>query len=606
MTPGGRLRSPVALRRLPGRVSYFAGADRTRWVVGAPTFARVVYRDVWPGVDVAFHGRAGTVEFDLDFAPRADPGRVALRFAGARAVREDGRGGAVVALGEGSIQVPAPRAVQGYHRVVSRLVVRGDTIRVALGAYDHARALVVDPTLVYDSDLVGGNAIAVDSAGDAYVTGGTGPPPGPAYVAKLNPTGTALVYSISLGGSGATTGGDGIAVDANGDAYVTGTTGSSDFPTTPGAFQTSYSGCCGNLDAFVTKLNPTGSALVYSTYLGGAGSTYGDGIALDSAGDAYVTGSTGYSYSTQFPTTPGAYQATWRGWGGHGFVTKLNPSGSALVYSTYLGSGDTTGEGIAVDASGDAYITGSTGATDSSTTPGAYFPTTPDAYQTSYSASGDSDGFVTKLSPSGSALVYSTYLGCNDQCYGLFGPDGLGIAVDSAANAYVAGLIFLSPDSGTKGFVTKFSLDADVLWAPRVSPRTFTLTGRRVGGRCVKTTRANHGYSPCTRPIRLSLGYQLSARAHVTFRVARLLPGRLAKGRCVKPAHENQKHQRCTRVLSVRGALTANGQPGSNSFTFHGRIGGHRLDPGRYQLAVTPTVDGQSGAPWTVGFRIAP
>jgi len=180
-------------------------------------------------------------------------------------------------------------------------------------------------------------------------------------VTKLNPTGTALVYSTYLGGTG-NDAGYGIAVDTAGNAYVTGVTYSTDFPTTTGAFQTTFGGGYG--EAFVTKLNPTGTALVYSTYLGGTGSDIGGGIAVDTAGNAYVTGSTG----STFPTTAGAFQTTFGGVY-DAFVTKLNPTGTALVYSTYLGgTGNDAGDGIAVDTAGNAYVTGFTESTDFPTT----------------------------------------------------------------------------------------------------------------------------------------------------------------------------------------------------------------------------------------------
>ena len=255
--------------------------------------------------------------------------------------------------------------------------------------------------LVYSTYLGGtsvenGNGIAVDAAGNAYVTGTTlstdfPTTPGAyqtasgggedAFVTKLNATGTALVYSTYLGGSGSDDG-LGIAVDAAGNAYATGQTASTNFPTTTGAYQTTFGGV---EDAFVAKLNATGTALVYSTYLGGTGFDIGIGIAVDTAGSAYVTGVT---ESTDFPTTPGAFQTIYGG-GEDAFVTKLNPTGTALVYSTYLGgSGLDGGNGIAVDAAGNAYVTGATGSPD--------FPTTPGAFQTTYGG-GIYDAFVTKF-----------------------------------------------------------------------------------------------------------------------------------------------------------------------------------------------------------------
>jgi hypothetical protein len=224
---------------------------------------------------------------------------------------------------------------------------------------------------------------------------------GDAFVSKLNTSGRVLLYSTYLGGSGID-GGTGIAVDSSGNAYVTGDTDSSDFPTTAGAFQTTFGG--GNGNAFISKLNATGSALVYSTYLGGSGPNgdFGLGLAVDVRGNAYVTG---VAQSPDFPTTPGAFQTTYGSAGspfsGDAFISKLNTAGSALVYSTYLGGNRAdAGEGIAVDASGNAYVTGFAGRN---------LPTTPNAFQTT--PGGGGDAFVTKLNGSGSALLYSTYLG---------------------------------------------------------------------------------------------------------------------------------------------------------------------------------------------------
>jgi Beta-propeller repeat len=288
-----------------------------------------------------------------------------------------------------------------------------------------------------------GNSIAIDAAGNAYITGfdSSAFPTTPgafqpvsgggqydAFVAKINSTGSALVYSTYLGGSNSDEA-YGIAVDASGDAYVTGETSSSNFPTTPGAVQAADPATpmgqalpAGEEEGFVTELNPTGTALVYSSYLGGNNvTTLGNAIAVDGAGNAYVTGQTG---STTFLTTAGAFQ-TARGTGYDAFVTKLNSTGSAFVYSTYLG-GSSMNEayGIAVDGSGNAYVTGTTTSSD--------FPTTPGAFQTVFISGGDA--FVTKLNVAGTALVYSTYLGGVN-----VGVVGYGIAVDGAGNSYLTG-----------------------------------------------------------------------------------------------------------------------------------------------------------------------
>src|SRR5439155_228724 len=221
-----------------------------------------------------------------------------------------------------------------------------------------------------------------------------------------------------------------------GNAYVTGFAGSSDFPTTAGAFQTAFGG--GEADAFVTKLNPTGSALVYTTYLGGDGFDQGHGIAVDATGNAYVTG---HTFSTNFPTTTGTVQPGFSGVSsiiGDAFVTKLNATGSALVYSTYLGGGDDDeGFGMAVDATGNAYVTGQTLSTN--------FPTTAGTVQPGFA--GTIDAFMTKLNPTGSGLVYSTYLGGDSDDL------GNGIAVDATGNAYVTGLTFSTNFPTTPGAV---------------------------------------------------------------------------------------------------------------------------------------------------------
>jgi hypothetical protein len=246
------------------------------------------------------------------------------------------------------------------------------------------------------------------------------------FVTKLNAAGSALVYSTYLGGTGGE-GGSGIAVDAAGNAYVTGGTDSPDFPTQNPLQPGFGGGDCGVFpcaDAFIAKLNAAGSALVYSTYLGGSGGDGGGGIAVDAAGNAYVTGGTG---STDFPTK-NPLQPALNGIN-NAFVTKLNAAGSALVYSTYLGgSGGDGGLDIAVDSAGNAYVIGGTGSTD--------FPTA-DALQPALGGSGDA--FIAMLNAAGSALVYSTYLGGSIES-NLFNEYGLGIAVDSAGNAYVMGV----------------------------------------------------------------------------------------------------------------------------------------------------------------------
>jgi hypothetical protein len=309
------------------------------------------------------------------------------------------------------------------------------------GSYD-AIVTKLNPAgthLVYSTFLGGissdyGNGIAVDSSGNAYVTGSTysndfpttagaydqtygGSIFGNAYITKLNPAGSSLVYSTFLG----TTGNDetyAIAVDSSGNAYMTGSTSSATFPTTPGAYNHTFGGA---RDAFVTKLNSSGKGLVYSTFLGGKGWDTGESIALDSSRNVYVTGNTA---STDFPTSVGAYNRTFGGLYDV-FVTKLNPAGTNLVYSTFLGGHDSDdGHAVATDSSRNAYVTGHTFSSD--------FPTTTGAFNQTYGG-GSYDAFVTKLNPAGTNLVYSTFLGGADS------DSGRGIAVDSSGNAYVTG-----------------------------------------------------------------------------------------------------------------------------------------------------------------------
>jgi hypothetical protein len=332
--------------------------------------------------------------------------------------------------------------------------------------------------LVYSTYLGGSggdtaNAIAVDTAGNAYVAGQTYSTDFPvaqgafqttnhaaangdadAFVAKLNPTGTALVYSTYLGGSGLSAGtpysgdkGNAVTMDAAGEAYVAGQTFSTDFPVTQGAFQTTNNGAtndCAN--AFITKLNSVGTALVYSTYLGGSGGNrvgffgdIGSAIAIDAVGNAYVAGQAG---SPNFPVTQGAFQTTNNAAASEGtnaFITELNPNGTALVYSTYLGgSGGDTGNAIAVDTSGNLYVAGRTSSTD--------FPVTQGAFQTTdHNSTNGANAFITKLNPAG-ALVYSTYLGGSGGAINLMatlamwgGDQASGLAIDSSGNAYVTG-----------------------------------------------------------------------------------------------------------------------------------------------------------------------
>jgi hypothetical protein len=431
---------------LPGMANFFFGSDTSQWQAGVPTYGAVEYRDLYPGIDLRYKGTEGTLKREFMVAPGADPLAIRLRYDGVDSIALDETGALVLTTGKRTM---AESSLICYQEINGEAVPVSGAYRVlnnhevtfTLGSYDPAFPLVVDPRLVY-STFIGGEdydyayGIAVDGSGNAYVTGetiSTGfPTTAGAYdrtigsegtedvfVTKLNAAGSDLVYSTFLGGS-AMDRSHAIALDGIGNAYVTGYTYSDDFPTTPGAYNQTYST---RQDVFVTKLNAAGSALLYSTYLGGSSSEEGNGIAVDGSGRAYVTGDTG---STDFPTTAGAFDLT-NSSEQDAFVTKLNAAGSVLLYSTYLGGeGDEWSHGIAVDSSGRAYVTGYTHSTG--------FPTTAGSYnRTKGGSASTSDVFVTKLNAVGSDLVYSTYLGGSNW------DQGYGIALDKNSNAYVTG-----------------------------------------------------------------------------------------------------------------------------------------------------------------------
>jgi hypothetical protein len=400
---------------LAGTSSYFIGNDPAKWRTNIPTYAKVKYEGIYSGIDLVYYGNQRQLEFDFIVSPGADPRRIAFDIRGAKQIRRDSHGDLVFKTDEDEIHWHKPFAYQEKagtrQEIASRYtIIDANGVGFELAGYDASRPLYIDP-VIYSTDLAGGGPdIAVDSAGSAYLTSS-------GSVNKLNPAGTALIYSVYLDNEPSYAS---IAVDIAGDAYVTGSTSSTDFPTTPDAFQSICGGTCIS-NAFVTEINPAGTALIYSTYLGGSGNDHAFGVAVNSAGDAYITGTTD---STDFPVTPGAFQTACCG----AFITEVNPTGTALVYSTYLDNG--SAYGIALDGAGDAYVTGYTNSTE--------FPTTPGVVQgycdncVPYEGYAG-DAFATKLNPTGSALVYSTYLGGNIEDF------GKGIAVDGTGAVYVAG-----------------------------------------------------------------------------------------------------------------------------------------------------------------------
>ena len=444
--------SALTQQPLAGRINYFIGKDPRKWHTGVPTFGRVGFHAVYPGIDLVYYGNQGRLEYDFVVAPHADPRQINLHFAGTQRVHINASGDLIVGTQGRALTWRKPSVYQqdrvGKHSVDARFRLNTSSdgqkcVAFTLGRYDTARPLTIDPVLVY-STFLGGSAseakgIAVDSSGSVYVVGDassdfpttpgaykTAQPLG-MFVAKINPTGTALIYSTFFGGSRSNTAAA-ITIDKKGNAYVTGSTDSADFPTTPGAFQP-LKGSTNPYyrTGFVTKVDATGAALVYSTYLGGSGVDDAFSIAVDSSNNAYIVGET---QGSDFPITLGAYQGPYSSMSAM-FVTKLNSAGTALRYSTLLGPNATNGQratDIAVDAGGNAYVVGYTSSAD--------YPVTPGAFQKVNhipAGSASTNGFVTKLNATGSDLVYSTYLGGADSA-------GLtGIALDSGGNAYVIG-----------------------------------------------------------------------------------------------------------------------------------------------------------------------
>lgn len=395
------------LEPLPGKSNYFVGSDPGNWRTNIANYAKVRQKSIWPGIDLIYYGNPRQLEYDFVVSPGADPEQIRLHFQALNAQDAPAprleNGDLVLDTDAGGVRFKKPLAYQDIEGV--RREIAGDyklypdsedragaRVGFALAAYDRDRPLVIDPT---------------------------------------------LVYSTYLGGSAADIG-YGITVDSSGKAYVTGTTSSSPFPTTAGAYDTAFGG---GQDVFVVRLNAAGTALEYSTYLGGAGTDIAYGIDIDGSGNAYVTGET----SGGFPTTDGsggtisAYNTSFGGGASDAFIAKLNSTGSVLLYSTYVGgSGTDAGRGIAVDASGIAYLTGNT---SSPSTGGTAFPTTASAFDATCGTEGTcnagaSDAFVTRINTTlggAAGLLYSTYLGGN-------GADvGHAIDVDASGNAYVTG-----------------------------------------------------------------------------------------------------------------------------------------------------------------------
>lgn len=474
-----------------GKVNYFIGKDPKKWRTNVPTYRQVRYKSIYPGIDLVYYGNQASVEHDFVLAPGADPSQIQLDVKGTDRLSLAANGDLVLSKGSDEVRLQAPIVYQEFHGMkvpISGAYTLQNSSRVSfsLGAYDKTMPLVIDPVLVYGTFL-GGIAdeqavgISVDSAGSAYVAGWTqssnfplagenGPLPGGqcAFVAKLDVSGSSLIYADFIGGSSETVP-TAMVMDSSNHVFITGYTYASDFPTV-NPYQANSAA---PPDGFVTEVSADGASLLYSTYLGGSSYDYPYGIALDAADDIYVAGAT---YSQDFPVA-NAFQSTVSAnqngyYGQYGFLTKFTPDGSTLTYSTYYAGSQnivqscygqpcwpspySSVRGIAVDGAGNAYVGGVTNTYD--------FPVSVSPYEATNTTTYDEQvGFVGKFS-SGGNLLYSTYFAAVPANYYYFFVNA--IAVDSTGSAYITGYDYtqalpvttpnLCASGCSVGYITKF------------------------------------------------------------------------------------------------------------------------------------------------------
>jgi len=429
--------TPYAKGGLQHRSNFLLGDDQARWRTGVRNYEEIVYGDLYEGIDLTFRVSPNGLKYEFIVSPTASPEDIVLEYQGIESLRaEDGL--LVLHTSLGDIRDVIPRSYQiGGGEVACRFIERGEfSVGFECDGWDRSGPLVIDP-LAYSTFLGGSSddsaaALDVDSSGYAYVTGCAISPNFPTtpgaysvvnagvkdvFVAKLTQGGDSLVYSTFIGG-GMDDEGIQIKVDSSGNAFVAGDSYSTDFPKTVGAYDTTLNG---GRDAIVLRLSPAGDALMYSTYVGGSLEDRAQHLFIDAAGNAYITGDTN---SANYPTTAGAYDTSYNGGGNDPFVTKLNPTGSSLIFSTFIGgSGEDEGHVIEADSSGNVYIVGHAGAGN--------FPTTAGAFDQIFA--GTAEAFVAKLNAAGSALIYSTFLG------GSNAEDAYGMDINSAGEAYITG-----------------------------------------------------------------------------------------------------------------------------------------------------------------------
>lgn len=492
-----------------GTTNYLVGDRPENWRRGIPSYARVLCEGVYDGIDLVYYGRDGHLEFDFIVHPGADPSRIRLAFGGARRLDLNPSGDLILHSGAASVRLRKPVLYQDRrdHRVevAGAFHLRGTEARFTVGEYDRSLALVIDPVLSFSSYHGGSHneaarAIALDKDGNIYIAGFTastnfptsspyqaayaGPAPqkfiaGDAFVTKLNASGTAVVYSTYIGGS-LSESAMGLAVDSSGNAYVVGYTDSTNLPATNNAFQKTYQGGGQNTfvtagDGFAAKLNAEGNALVYCTYLGGSQDDRALAVVVDRDGYAYVTGVT---MSANFPVSGSAYQKTYAGAGGNRsmdgsstptyqsgdvFVAKLSPDGSQLPLATFLGGKlDDAPSAIAIDTSGAIYVAGGTLSSDFPTTAGAYQRTYKGYASEGFDLARMGDAFAAKLSSDMSSLLYSTYLG------GARNEAALGMALGGDGSLHLTGATTSTDFPTTSGALQKTfggsSADNEMLW----------------------------------------------------------------------------------------------------------------------------------------------
>jgi uncharacterized protein (TIGR03437 family) len=454
--------------RLPGTINYFLGTTPAKRSATLPRFGRVVYRNLYPGIDLAYHGIECQLEYDFVVSPGADPRAIRLKITGQDKARVDKNGDLVLLAGGYELRQHKPLIYQerngSREPVGGRYVLRGNMVEFEIAPYDAGRILVIDPLLGYSSYLGGnnednGSGVATDSAGNVYVTGGVlstdfpttpGTYPGKRgtakertiYVTKIDPDSETLIYSAFLGPGSSS----GIALDRSGNVYLIGTPGS-DFPVTHD------SGGTGITTGFVAKLSGDGTKLLYSTVLHSSVSP--SSIAVDAAGAAYVVGT---ASGKTLPSTPGVVQPSLAG-STVGFVLKVNADGKRYDYLTCFGgaSGNATVvlSGIAVDGSGNAYITGNTPAKD--------LPVTANAPQPANG--GGNDSFLFKLNATASSFLFGTYLG------GAGSDWGQGLGLDEVNNIYVGGFSTSGPFPTTPGsYMSSVAGYGGAAWVVKYAP----------------------------------------------------------------------------------------------------------------------------------------